>query len=51
MATAELPLELQIWNGMPPMQRYAVMERVPYTKSIVKRHRACLALIKQELAA
>lgn len=45
----ELPRELAIWNEMTPMQRYAVMERVPYCKSIVKRQRACLALIKSEM--
>jgi len=47
----ELPRELVIWNEMTPMQRFAVMERVPYTKSILNRQRACIALIREEMAA
>lgn len=37
-----------IWNQMNPMQRYKVMARVGYMKSITKRQRACIALIKSE---
>lgn len=38
----------EIWYGMTVAQRYAIMERVPYQKSQIKRLRACLALIAQE---
>lgn len=36
------------WNDMNPMQRYAVMERVGYMKSMTKRQRACIALLQRE---
>lgn len=37
-----------IWNQMNPMQRYEVMQRVGYMKSMTKRQRACIALLKME---
>ena len=37
-----------IWNEMNPMQRYEIMQRVGYMKSITKRQRACIALIQRE---
>lgn len=45
----QLPAELEIWIAMTPMERFAVMQRVPHQKSILKRQRACLALIKAEM--
>lgn len=47
----QLPAELLIWNGMSPMERFAVMQRVPYQKSIVRRQRDCLAIIRAEMEA
>ena len=37
-----------IWNEMNPMQRYEIMQRVGYMKSMTKYHRACIALIQRE---
>ena len=51
MASLDLPTELTIWTNMTPMQRFAVIERVPYQKSVTRRHRACLALIRAEQVA
>lgn len=38
----------QTWYAMTAMQRYEVMQRVGYMKSMTKRQRACIALIKSE---
>lgn len=38
----------KVWNEMTPMQRYEVMQRVGYMKSMTKRQSACIALIKSE---
>lgn len=46
-----LPCELTIWTEMTPMERFAVMERVPYQRSLTRRLRQCLALVKAEMAS
>ena len=35
----------EMFNQMNPMQRYEVMQMVPYVKSIVKRQRMVIAYI------
>ena len=49
MPNINLPRELVIWNSMNLIERYAIMQRVSYAKSLAKRQRGCLALIKAEM--
>ncbi len=37
---------LDIWNNMPPLKRYEVMQKVGYMKSLAKWNRACVAFIQ-----
>lgn len=41
-----LPVELEIWNAMTPMQRTEVLQKVPYVNSMNKRFKMCLSYIK-----
>lgn len=43
--TNRTELATEMFNEMNPMQRYEVMQMVPYVKSIVKRHRMVIAYI------
>jgi len=37
----------QVWTDMTAMERYAIMEKVGYMKSMTKRLRACVAFIQK----
>lgn len=49
MTTFDLPQELVIWNNMTPMQRWEVMQKVPYVKGESKRFKACIKYVKENI--